>query len=131
MPKITASEKDQELVRRALNRGIILDAAGARVLRRAALVLSRWDEAACGADGWHIERDCHGFPWRVVHAASHKDIRYRIPDAEAHAERRAMKVAEQCGFSITRQPDPRGCPLYIWNPLSGSPDPWGGVAVSG
>ena len=128
---MTASEKDREIVRRALIRGIALDEEGACTLRRAALVLSRWDEAQCGADGWHIERDCNGLPWRVIHAASHRDIRYRIPDAEAHAWRRAVKVAERCGFSITRQPDPRGCPLCIWHPLSGSPDPWGGVGISG
>lgn len=52
-------------------------------------------------------------------------------DAEAHAWRRARKVAERSGFAITRQPDPRGCPLYIWHPISGSPDPWGGLGVSG
>jgi len=131
MARMTASEKDRELVRRALNRGIILDAAGARVLRRAALVLSRWDEAKCGCDGWHIERDDDGNPWQVVRFPDGKNIRYRIPDAEAHAWRRAVKVAEMGGFSISRQLDPRGCPLYIWNPLSGSPDPWGGVSVSG
>lgn len=131
MARMIASEKDREIVRRALNRGIVLDAAGARTLRRAALVLSRWDEAECGADGWHIERDDDGNPWRVMHAVRGKDIRHRIPDAEAHAWRRARTVAEKFGFSITRQHDPRGCPLYIWNPLSGSPDPWGGVGISG
>ena len=131
MAKMNAKQKDQELVQRAASRGIVLDEHGARTLRRAALVLSRWDEAECGADGWHIERDCNGFPWRVVHTASGKDIRFRIVDAEAHAERRAMKVAERFGFSVTRQHDPRGCPLYIWQPPSGSPDPWGGVGISG
>lgn len=119
MARMTASEKDRELVRRALNRGIVLDEKGARVLRRAALVLSRWDEAKCGN------------PWRVVRFPDGKNIQYRIPDTEAHAWRRAVKVAERCGFSITRQPDPRGCPMYIWHPLSGSPDPWGGVAIAG
>ena len=131
MPKMTASEKDRELVRRALNRGIVLDEKEARTLRRAALVLSRWDEAQCGADGWHIERDDDGNPWRVVRFPDGKNIRYRIPDRELHAWRRAVKVAERGGFSITRQLDPRGCPMYIWNPSPGSPDPWGGGGISG
>lgn len=34
MARMTASEKDRELVRRALNRGIVLDEHGARTLRR-------------------------------------------------------------------------------------------------
>lgn len=130
MARMTAEDKDRDLVHRAARKGIDIDLDGARTLRRAALVLHRWSEMECGMDGWYIMRDDDGSTWRVT-VSPRGEYRYRIRDLAGPALSRAIAVSRRFGFNVTHQPDPRGPSLYLWNRETGRPDPWGGVGVAG
>ena len=96
--------------------GIPFDAVN--TLRRASLVLHRWNEQECG-DGndyasWSIERDeTTGKPYRCWYPHNGPMTRTLIADREAGALRRVSAVCKEHGLSFYHQTDPRGCALYV------------------
>ena len=98
----------------------------ARTLRRAALVLHRWDELECGDSNnyrsWCISRDEEtGKPYMEVSPHQGKSYRDPIADREAGAIRRVEAVCKELKLHFYHQGDCRGCPLYVAKqPINGS-----------
>lgn len=117
------------LLHRLMDLGFTLEESN--TLRRAQLTLHRWDEQECG-DGnayasWAIERDeVTGKPFRATYPHNGKSYRRAIPDREAGAMRRVLKIVKARNerfegrngcpddvLLVYHQSDCRGCSLYL------------------
>jgi hypothetical protein len=94
----------------------------AEALRRISMTLHRWAEHECNGD---IERneDEGGKPYRSFAANGGKHYAYRVPDREAGAQKRLLRIINArakrtgaCDVTAYIQGDPRGCALYILRP---------------
>ena len=96
------------------NHGITQDEVD--TLLRCSHTLHTWAEHECNGD---IERDeTTGKTYRVYgqDIPDAKIRRYRTPDRETGALKRAQAIAEAHGLTIYHQGDPRGCCLYLLRP---------------
>ena len=115
----TAKEKTFELRQRLLRISQDVTFDDAQTLRRAALILHRWNELECGDSNdyasWAIERDeATEVPYMVRHPHdSNKIHKTRLPDREKGALKRVAAICKRLGLHFYHQTDPRGWPLYI------------------
>lgn len=82
-------------------------------LVRSERALHRWSERQCNED---IEVDDDGRAWLHWRDSWGRVGRYRIPNPEPGALRRASAIAAAHGLDIYQQGDPRGCALYLLRP---------------
>jgi hypothetical protein len=110
--RTTKQDRFNALMGRMLGLGFM--PAEARALLSIQSALHRWDEAECGLDWGHIERDDAGKPWRVIHRRSGADFRSPCRDMEKAALRRLESIAkEHSEVWFYHQSDCRGCALYV------------------
>lgn len=116
---MNANQKDQLLQMKLERSGVKISEDDARVLRRAEITLRNWASLECGGGdnyaSWCIERDERGRPYMVTypHPQTGGPSRRKIADREAGALRRVADVCARNGLFFYRQPDPRGCALYV------------------
>lgn len=108
------NKETQAVYSRLISAGLSLDDAVA--LRRCALTLRRWFERECGdANGWYLERD--EATGKTYNVNSNTDRRYRTPDRETGARKRAASIiANYPGLTLYVQTDPRGAAVYVLRP---------------
>jgi hypothetical protein len=84
-------------------------------LRRCSMALRRWGERECGdGSNWAIERDENtGITYNVNHETG---SRYRIPDRESGALKRAKAILDSHGLTLFHQTDCRGAAIYVIRP---------------
>lgn len=104
--------RQTEQIRRLEALGFSQDEA--ETLRRISMTLSRWSERECNGEV-KVDGDGKAYSVSQGYPPAWKVTRYRIPNREAGAIRRAgMMMQDHPGWNFFHQTDPRGAALYLY-----------------
>jgi len=120
-----AQQKDRDLAQRIFGPIVAnVDQCDsiARTLRRAQMVLHRWNELECGTEQGHIEEATgpDGIPYYIFRPAGWMtSAGWAQPKGRPIADRRSGAIKRviiawaAADLHYYHQPDPRGCSLYV------------------
>jgi hypothetical protein len=86
-------------------------------LKRCERILHKWAEDCCNHDIDEDEKTGTVFA-RFVSPSGYISEPRTIPNKRANAMKRATKIAKNYGLAVYNQTDPRGCALYIYDPVN-------------